>query len=93
MPNPASFLPARQRVYIRILGHTIVEAINRQLAHYVDHIGQLVYIGKMIKGVEWQSLSIPKDGSNAYNAKKFADPKYKSHFTDDLLDKPGASQA
>lgn len=72
-------------VYIRNDGHTIAEAVNRQLAHYAYHIGQIVYIGRMIKGENWQSLSIAKGDSVAFNAKKFAKPKHKGHFTDDFL--------
>ena len=74
-------------IYIRNMGHTITEAINRQMAHYASHIGQIVYIGRMIKGKEWQSLSIPKGKSKEYNAKKFAKPKHKAHFTDEFLNK------
>lgn len=47
--------------------HTVFEALIRQIAHYAYHVGQLVYIGKTIKGKDWQSLSIPKGGSAAYN--------------------------
>jgi Protein of unknown function (DUF1572) len=47
-------------IYIRNERHTIVEAINRQLAHYPYHIGQLVFIGKMVCQENWKSLSIPK---------------------------------
>ncbi len=72
-------------IYIRNNGHTITEAINRQLAHYAYHIGQIVFIGKMVKGATWVSLSIPKGASNAFNEAKFAKPKRKEHFTDDLL--------
>ena len=57
-------------IKIRNEGHTIIEAINRQLAHYAGHVGQIVYLGKMIKGNEWQSLSIPKGESTAFNASK-----------------------
>lgn len=74
-----------QTIYIRNMGHTIVEAINRQLAHYAYHIGQIVYLGRMLKGAEWRSLSIPKGGSNAYNEGKFAQPKRRAHFTDEFL--------
>jgi len=74
-------------VYIRNIGHTIPEAINRQLAHYSYHIGQIVYLGRMMKGKDWQSLSIPRGESKNYNAKKFAKEKHKGHFTDELLDK------
>ena len=39
-----------QLIYIRNQGHTVMEAINRQLAHYAYHVGQIVFIGKMLKG-------------------------------------------
>lgn len=71
-------------IYIRNQGHTVTEAINRQQAHYAFHIGQIVFLGKMIKGSEWQSLSIPKGESSAYNKDKFTKDKAKKHFTDDL---------
>jgi len=47
-------------VYIRKEAHTVMEAINRQLAHYSYHAGQIVYAAKMLKQGEWQSLSIPR---------------------------------
>src|SRR6185437_10515811 len=40
-----------------------IDAINRQLAHYPHHVGQIVYIGKMIRDHNWRSLSIPKGAS------------------------------
>lgn len=75
-----------QIIYIRNQGHTVMEAINRQLAHYPYHIGQIVFIGKMF-AEQWQSLSIPKGNSKAYNQNKFAAPKQKGHFTDEFLKK------
>ena len=69
-------------VYIRNEGHTVIDAINRQLAHYSYHVGQIVFLGKMIKGEDWVSLSIPKGKSTAYNQEKFADDKGDRHFTD-----------
>lgn len=69
-------------VYIRNEGHTVMEAINRQLAHYPYHIGQIVFIARMIKNKEWQSLSIPRNQSAQYNAGKFAHEKARRHFTD-----------
>ena len=45
----------------------VVDAINRQLAHYSYHVGQIVYLGRWIKNQDWQSLSIPKGNSIAYN--------------------------
>ncbi|WP_108809459.1 DUF1572 family protein [Aquimarina spinulae] len=74
-----------QPIYIRNIEHSITEAINRQLAHYSYHIGQIVCIGKMIVGKEWHSLSIPKGKSTAYNQKRFATPKHKAHYTDKLM--------
>lgn len=47
-----------ETVYIRNQGHTVTEAINRQLTHYASHVGQIMYIGKMLRGSSWQSLSI-----------------------------------
>lgn len=49
-----------RKVYIRGEEHTVMEAINRQLAHYSYHVGQIVYVAKMLKESEWNSLSIPK---------------------------------
>ena len=62
-------------IYIRNQGHTILEGINRQLSHYPYHIGQIVYIGKMLCDNSWVSLSIPKGSSNEYNQEKFSKPK------------------
>jgi uncharacterized damage-inducible protein DinB len=39
---------------------TVVDAINRQMAHYSYHVGQIVYLGRWIRNNEWKSLSIPK---------------------------------
>lgn len=72
-------------VYIRNEGHLVVEALNRQLAHYAYHVGQIVLLGKQLKGAEWRSLSIPKGGSAAYNAGKFAEEKGVRNFIDGLL--------
>ena len=58
-------------IMIRNQPHTITEAFLRQLAHYPHHVGQIVYIGKMLKSEEWQSLSIPKGGTESFNKKMF----------------------
>lgn len=76
-----------QIIYIRNEGQTVVEAINRQLAHYPYHIGQIVFYAKMLKNDAWDSLSIPKNKSNEYNADKFSKEKSIKHFTDDELKK------
>jgi hypothetical protein len=82
--DPLTEADLNKEIFIRNMGHSVTEAINRQLAHYPYHIGQIVFIGKMIANENWESLSIPKGNSNAYNAEKFAKPKEKKHFTDDL---------
>ena len=55
---------------IRVRGqdHTVVQAINRQLAHYAYHVGQIVFLAKHFKSSEWQSLSVPKNRSAEFNA-------------------------
>ena len=64
-----------KEILIRNQKHTIAEAINRQLAHYPYHIGQIVFLGKMLSNNNWKSLSIPKGQSDAFNSKMFSDPK------------------
>jgi hypothetical protein len=54
-------------VYIRKEPLTVIDAINRQLAHYPHHIGQIIYAGKIIKDEGWKNLSIPKGKSDEYN--------------------------
>ncbi len=71
-------------IYIRNQGHTVIEAIHRQLTHYAYHVGQIVFLGKVLKGKEWQSLSIPKGDSEKYNKDKFSKEKESRHFTDDM---------
>ncbi|KGO85298.1 hypothetical protein Q765_16890 [Flavobacterium rivuli WB 3.3-2 = DSM 21788] len=74
-------------IYIRNEGHTVIEAINRQLAHYPYHIGQIVFYAKFLKQTEWQSLSIPKNNSAQYNNNKFAQEKQTINFTDSELNR------
>lgn len=72
-------------VYIRNQGHTILEAINRQLSHYPSHVGQIIFIGKLLCAKNWSSISIPRGSSDEYNKEKFSKPKSKQHFTDEIL--------
>lgn len=53
-------------ITIRTEPLTVYDAILRQLAHYPYHVGQIVYIGRMIRNTEWKSLSIPKGDSKSY---------------------------
>jgi hypothetical protein len=67
-------------IFIRKESMSAIDAINRQVAHYAYHIGQIVYVGRMIRNENWKNLSIPKGASDQYNkgdqvkdpAKKFS---------------------
>ncbi len=71
-------------IYIRNEGQSVMDALERQLAHYPSHVGQIIYIAKMVKANDFKSLSIPKGDSSAYNDKKFSDEKAVRHFTDKI---------
>jgi hypothetical protein len=69
-----ALLPLRERdmgrtVTIRGEQHTVMQAINRQLAHYPYHIGQMVMLAKHFRGAQWKSLSVPKGQSEEFNRK------------------------
>ena len=55
------------KIFIRKEQHTFIDAVNRQLAHYSYHVGQIVYLGKLIAGENWKSLSILKNQSAKFN--------------------------
>lgn len=59
-------------VLIRNEKHSVLEAINRQLTHYSYHVGQIVFIGKMICDENWASLSVPRGKSGEFNAEMFS---------------------
>lgn len=54
-------------ITIRSQPLSVVDAINRQMAHYSYHVGQIVYLGRWIRSSEWKSLSIPKNASEQFN--------------------------
>jgi hypothetical protein len=56
-----------REVTIRGEPHTVLMAINRQLAHYAHHAGQIVFLAKHFKSSAWQSLSIPRGRSETFN--------------------------
>jgi len=60
-------------ITIRGEAHSVVEAINRQLTHYADHVGQIVLLARYQAGVSWQSLSIPKGQSAEHEVAKLDD--------------------
>ncbi len=70
-------------VYIRNQAHSIMDAALRQLAHYAYHVGQIVYVGRMLSK-DWNSLSIPKGKSTDFNKAKFDKGRHGGHFTDDI---------
>ncbi len=83
--NQLSEADLKKNIYIRNQGHTVIEALNRQLAHYPYHIGQIVYIAKMILNDKWETLSIAKGKSTNYNLEKFSKEKHSEHFTEEFL--------
>ena len=56
-------------VYIRQEPHSVLQAINRQVAHYAYHVGQIVFLAKHLRSQDWKSLSIPRGQSEAFNRK------------------------
>lgn len=56
-------------VTIRGEPHTVLQAINRQVAHYAYHVGQIVFLAKHFRSAEWNSLSIPRGKSEEFNRK------------------------
>lgn len=55
-------------IYIRGEAHSVIDAVFRQLAHYPYHIGQIVFIAKMIKNEDWETLSIARNKSQEFNS-------------------------
>src|SRR5581483_9593739 len=65
--EPLSEADLSKTVFIRGEPHSVMQAINRQLAHYAHHIGQIVLLAKHFAGDRWQSLSIPRNRSGDFN--------------------------
>lgn len=55
-----------RQVTIRGEPHTVLQAINRQIAHYAQHIGQIVFLAKHLRSSQWKTLSIPRGKSEEY---------------------------
>jgi len=56
-------------VYVRQEPHTVLQAINRQLAHYAYHVGQIVFVAKYLRSTDWKTLSVPRGQSEEFNRK------------------------
>lgn len=61
-----------RKVFIRGEAHSVMQAINRQIAHYAYHCGQIIFLAKHLKGSEWKSLSVPRNKSAEFNRKVLA---------------------
>jgi len=59
-----------RRITIRGEPHTVLQAINRQIAHYAQHIGQIVFLAKHLRSSEWKTLSIPRGKSEEFKTHK-----------------------
>ena len=57
-----------REITIRCEPHSVLQAINRQIAHYSLHTGQIIFLAKHWKGAEWKTLSVPRGQSEAVNA-------------------------
>src|SRR6266478_9106576 len=67
--EPLSEHDLQRTVTIRGEAHSVMQAINRQVAHYSYHCGQIVFLAKHFKHDQWQSLSVPRGGSGGFNQK------------------------
>jgi uncharacterized damage-inducible protein DinB len=67
--EPLSDADLQRRVTIRGEPHSVMQAINRQIAHYAHHVGQIVFLAKHFKGRGWKSLSVPRNRSMEFNRK------------------------
>jgi hypothetical protein len=65
--RPLSDEDLKRTVLIRGEAHSVMQAINRQLAHYVYHCGQIVLLAKHHQSEKWQSLSVPRGRSGSFN--------------------------
>lgn len=63
-------------VTIRGETHTVLQAINRQIAHYAQHIGQIVFLAKHLRSMEWKTLSIPRGKSEEFKTHKVMADKF-----------------
>jgi hypothetical protein len=70
--EPLSDADLRRKVTIRGEPHSVMQAINRQIAHYAYHCGQIVFLAKHLKGAEWKSLSVPKNKSADFTRRVLA---------------------
>jgi hypothetical protein len=69
--EPLSDADLERQILIRGDAQTVVRAILRQIDHYGYHVGQIVLVARLLAGERWQTLSIPRGGSAAYNEREW----------------------
>ncbi len=67
--EPLTEADLARTITIRGEAHSVMQAINRQLAHYPYHCGQIVFLAKHLQSAKWRSLSVPRNGSQEFNAR------------------------
>jgi hypothetical protein len=65
--EPLGPTDANRKVTIRSEAHSVMQAVNRQIAHYAYHVGQIVFLAKHLQSPRWKSLSIPRNQSARFN--------------------------
>src|SRR5690349_10683038 len=65
--EPLNAADVERKVTIRGEAHSVMQAVNRQIAHYAYHIGQIVFLAKHLQHARWKSLSIPRNQSAKFN--------------------------
>jgi hypothetical protein len=66
--DPLTDADLSRDTFIRGERHSVLQAINRQLAHYSYHVGQIVFLAKHLQSTDWKSLSVPRGHSAGFNA-------------------------
>ena len=64
--EPLSEADLTRTVYIRSEPHSVMQAINRQVAHYANHIGQIIFLAKHFRSSEWKAVTIPRGKSDEF---------------------------
>jgi len=67
--EPLTDADLERTVYIRAEPHSVMQAINRQVAHYAYHVGQIVFLAKQLQSSQWTPLTIPRGQSVQFNAR------------------------
>ncbi len=66
-------------IYIRQEPHTVVQALNRAMAHYATHLGQIVFLAKHLRSNEWKTLTVPRGKSEEFNRMSLEERRRMGH--------------